>query len=291
MPHHHRSLSNTSSCSSSESDSLFLEHQTPYSDYLQDARARIEAGTIACACWAWRYDGLNPTPTQAVEMLDAARTNPPVLYSKPRAYSDPVPIHSSDLPRAEAKVRSSSLPTATGSKDRINGDEARPVVNGVCDNHDNGVRIGHHAAPAAAGAAVAARGAERAAEENLDSLGESSGYESFNIRASRDSSPAHSSHGSPRNRVSNHESPSLEEASSQGSPGDDAGSRERKSSSVLSSEEEQEFMDTLQRSTTPTEMSGLEETLCEIEQAFTAFKIFDVSSSKSYNKVSSNWNI
>lgn len=280
VPQHHRSLSNTSSCSS-ESDSVF-EQQTPYSDYLQDARSRIEAGTIACSCWVWRYDGLSPTPTQAMEMLDAARTNPPVLYSKPRAHSDPVPVHSSDLPQAEAKVRSVSLPSAMGSREKGDSNETRPVVNGICDNHNNDVRGAQHAA-------AAARGVERAAgaggeEENLDSLGESSGYESFNIRASRDSSPAHSSHGSPRNRVVHHESPSLEEASSQGSPGD-RGPRERKGS-VLSSEEDQEFMDTLQRSSTPTEMTGLEETLCEIEQAFTAFKIFDVSSSTSYNKVS-----
>lgn len=279
VPQHHRSLSNTSSCSS-ESDSVF-EQQTPYSDYLQDARSRIEAGTIACSCWVWRYDGLSPTPTQAMEMLDAARTNPPVLYSKPRAHSDPVPVHSSDLPQAEAKVRSVSLPSAMGSREKGDSNETRPVVNGICDNHNNDVRGAQHAA-------AAARGVERAAgaggeEENLDSLGESSGYESFNIRASRDSSPAHSSHGSPRNRVVHHESPSLEEASSQGSPGD-RGPRERKGS-VLSSEEDQEFMDTLQRSSTPTEMTGLEETLCEIEQAFTAFKIFDVSSSTSYNKV------
>ncbi|XP_047475615.1 FHF complex subunit HOOK interacting protein 1B-like isoform X6 [Penaeus chinensis] len=279
VPQHHRSLSNTSSCSS-ESDSVF-EQQTPYSDYLQDARSRIEAGTIACGCWVWRYDGLSPTPTQAMEMLDVARANPPVLYSKPRAHSDPVPVHSSDLPQAEAKVRSVSLPSAMGSREKGDSNETRPVVNGICDNHNNDARGAHHAA-------AAARGVERAAgvggeEENLDSLGESSGYESFNIRASRDSSPAHSSHGSPRNRVVHHESPSLEEASSQGSPGD-RGPRERKGS-VLSSEEDQEFMDTLQRSSTPTEMTGLEETLCEIEQAFTAFKIFDVSSSTSYNKV------
>lgn len=89
-------------------------------------------------------------------------------------------------------------------------------------------------------------------EENLDSLGESSGYESFNIRASRDVSPTNSSDGSPRPRP-------MQAASFQGRR--------------VPQEDDRDFLESLQRSNTPTEETGLEETLCEIEEAFTAVRL------------------
>lgn len=276
MPRHQRSLSNASTCSS-ESDSIFLEQPTAYSDYLQEAQTRIAAGTAACACWAWRYDGLQPTPTQAAEMLDAARISPPMLYPKLRAHSDPVPVQSSDVTQVETKIRSSSLP----SNDRTSKSEVRPVLNGVCDFENSLTRSTQPGGLGGRGERVASQGGE---EENLDSLGKtSSGYESFDIRASRDSSPVNSSDGSPRSQAV-HQGPSnVVEGSSQPLSGETE-SRE-KLGSTMATEEDQEFIDFLQRSTTPTELTGLQETYCEIDQAFSALKIYDVSSCKSSNKV------
>ncbi|XP_042204929.1 FHIP family protein CPIJ015043-like isoform X2 [Homarus americanus] len=261
VPRHQRSLSNASTCSS-ESDSIFLDQPTTYSQYLKEAQMRIAGSIAACAHWTWRYDGLHPSPSQAVEMLNTARVNPPMLYAKLRAHSDPTPIKSTDLTQADSKIRSSSFP----SDDRTSKSEVKPVLNGICDCENN---ISRSAQPGALGG----RGVtgQNGDEDNLDSLGESSGYESFNIRASRDSSPVDSSHGSPRNQLI-HQGPIQ------------SYSRERQGSGMVS-EEDQEFIDSLQRSSTPTELTGLEETISEIDQAFTAFKIYDVSPSKSYNKV------
>lgn len=276
VPRHQRSLSNASTCSS-ESDSIFLEQPTAYSDYLQEAQMRIAACSAACACWAWRYDGLEPTPTQAVGMLDAARISPPLLYPKSRAYSDPVPVQSSELPQVENKIRSSSLP----SNDRTSKSEIRPMLNGVCDVENSLTRTAQPGSLGGRGERVVSQGGE---EENLDSLGKtSSGYESFDIRASRDSSPVNSSDGSPRNQVVRQGPSTVVEGSSQSMSGE-TGPREELGS-AMASEEDQEFIDFLERSTTPTELSGLEETYCEIDQAFSIIKIYDVSSCKASNKV------
>lgn len=282
VPHHRRSLSNVSSCSSSESDCLFLDQTSSYSDYLREARMKVKAGTTACACWTWRYDGLHPSPSQAIEMLDAARVNLPILYPKPRAHSDPVPVQSSDLPQVETKVRSASFPSGCGTQDRTTKSEVKPVLNGVCDHENQGGRLAHPPHQGGRGGGGGGGGIERVAgeEENLDSLGESSGYESFNIRASRDSSPVHSAQGSPRNQAAHQISVSLDEESSQGSLGE-PGSKKRQGS-INVSEEDQEFINTLRRSETPTELSALEDTLCEIEQAY---KIYDISSSETHNQV------
>ncbi|KAK8735967.1 hypothetical protein OTU49_005143 [Cherax quadricarinatus] len=262
VPRHQRSLSNVSTCSS-ESDSIFLDQPTTYSHYLKEAQMRIAGSTAACAHWTWKYDGLNPPPTQAMEMLDAARLNPPMLYPKPRAHSNPTNIESSELALAEARTRSTSLP----SDARTSKSEVKPVLNGICDIEHNMKRSAHPGAfGGRGGERIVGQGGE---EDNLDSLGESSGYESFNIRASRDSSPVNSSDGSPRGQAQNFSGISV--------------SVEKQD--LCATNEDQEFIDSLQRSSTPTELSGLEETLCEIDQAFTAFKIYDVSSSKSYNKV------
>ena len=284
VPHHHRSLSNASTCSS-DSESVFFERLSTYSDYLREARVKIKSCTAACACWTWKYDGLYPTPSQAQEMLDAARINPPMLYPKPRTHSDPIPLQSSSSPQADTKARSSSYSVGCGSRERNDKSEVNAVVNGVCDHENQAARL---AQPPHQGV----RGVERVIageEENLDSLGESSGYESFNIRASRDSSPVHSAQGSPRDPAARQVSVSLDGGSLRGSPGD-SGIRRRRSGSANTSEDYKEFIDTLQRSQTPTELSGLEETLCEIEKAFTAFKIYDVSSSETHNQVSSDIN-
>lgn len=271
---HQRSLSISSTCSTeSVSDSL-SDQPTMYSDYLQEARTRMISSTAACSCWTWRYDGLHPTPTQAVEMLDAARTNPPMLYSKPRAQSDPLPIQDTSQ---DARIRSCSLP----SGDRTDK-SGSPVVNGVCDSENVTKSAQHGSMGGKGGERVTGQGVG-GDEENLDSLGESSGYESFNIRASRDSSPVNSSDGTPRSQIAQGPANVVEE-SSQNLPDDEL--RERQGSLGT---DDQEFMDTIQRSSTPTELTGLEETLCEIDQAFTAFKIYDLSSSKSYNKVRHFW--
>ncbi|XP_068222666.1 FHF complex subunit HOOK-interacting protein 1B isoform X2 [Palaemon carinicauda] len=278
VPRHHRSLSNASSCSS-DSEYIYSDQTSTYSDYLREARVKIKDGTAACACWTWRYDGLHPTPSQAQEMLDSARVNPPMLYPKARAHSDPVAMQSSDIPLSETKVRSASFPVGCGSQERTKRIEASPVVNGVCDHENQPVRLAH---PPHHGA----RGVERVVageEENLDSLGESSGYESFNIKASRDSSPVHSAQGSPRNQAVRQVSVNIDGASQRGSS--EGPESRRRSASVNTSEEYNEFIDTLQRSQTPTELCELEETMCEIEQAFTAFKIYDVSSSEAHNQV------
>nr|XP_045615717.1 FHF complex subunit HOOK interacting protein 1B-like isoform X5 [Procambarus clarkii] len=115
VPRHQRSLSNASTCSS-ESDLMSLDQPTTYSYYLNEAQMSIAACKGACSCWAWRYDGLNPSPTQAVEMLDAARLNPPVLYPKLRSHSDPTTSQSSDASQAEARIRSTSLPSDVRTK-------------------------------------------------------------------------------------------------------------------------------------------------------------------------------
>ncbi|KAK7070811.1 hypothetical protein SK128_016146, partial [Halocaridina rubra] len=285
VPHHYRSLSNASSCSSSESEFSYLEPASRYSDYLREARLKIKDASAACACWTWKYDGLHPSPSQAQEMLETARLSPPMLYPKSRAHSDPIAMHSSDVPQVEVKARSASYPPSFGSPHKSGKSEAnsKPVLNGVCDHDNQNVRQqyphgGRGERAEGAGAAAAGHG-----EENLDSLGESSGYESFNIRASRETSPVHSGQGSPRNQALRQVSISLDEASSQDSPRE---SRSRKyQGSGSSCEEDQDFIDTLQRSQTPTELTGLEETMSEIEQAFSAFKIYDISSSDSHNQV------
>ncbi|XP_069165218.1 FHIP family protein AGAP011705 isoform X3 [Procambarus clarkii] len=267
VPRHQRSLSNASTCSS-ESDLMSLDQPTTYSYYLNEAQMSIAACKGACSCWAWRYDGLNPSPTQAVEMLDAARLNPPVLYPKLRSHSDPTTSQSSDASQAEARIRSTSLPSDV----RTSKIDIKPVLNGVCDIEHNVNRSAQSGTFGGRGERIMGQGGE---EENLDSLGESSGYESFNIRASRDSSPVNSSDGSPRSQIVNQGSSSVCATSE---------SIEKKDS-YMSNEDDQEFIDSLQRSSTPTELAGLEETLREIDQAFTSFKIYDVSLSKSYNKV------
>uniref|UniRef100_A0A0P4VYQ4 FHF complex subunit HOOK-interacting protein C-terminal domain-containing protein n=1 Tax=Scylla olivacea TaxID=85551 RepID=A0A0P4VYQ4_SCYOL len=204
---------------------------TFYSDYLEEAQAQLASTTAACTTWTWRYDGLQPSPTQAIELLEAARACPPTLYPKPRSQSNPE--QGQDGLPGGPKARSISLPDGTRA---VRG-EGHPMLNGNCE--------GEGALPRhVLGLAVE--------EENLDSLGESSGYESFNIRASRDVSPTNSSDGSPRPRP-------MQAASSQGRR--------------VPQEDDRDFLESLQRSNTPTEETGLEETLCEIEEAFTAVRL------------------
>ena len=207
---------------------------TFYSDYLEEAQAQLASTTAACTTWTWRYDGLHPSPTQAVELLEAARACPPALYPKTRAHSNPVPPQDG-LPGA-TKTRSTSLPGGT----KAGRADGHPVVNGTYE--------GECVLPRP----VLTLAAE---EENLDSLGESSGYESFNIRASRDVSPTNSSDGSPRPRPVG----SMGASNSPGRPN--------------TQEDDRDFLESLQRSNTPTEETGLEETLCEIEEAFTAVRL------------------
>lgn len=204
---------------------------TFYSDYLEEAQAQLASTTAACTTWTWRYDGLQPSPTQAIELLEAARACPPTLYPKPRSQSNPE--QSQDGLPGGTKARSISLPDGTRA---VRG-EGHPMLNGNCEGEGP---LPRHVL----GLAVE--------EENLDSLGESSGYESFNIRASRDVSPTNSSDGSPRPRP-------MQAASSQGRR--------------VPQEDDRDFLESLQRSNTPTEETGLEETLCEIEEAFTAVRL------------------
>lgn len=202
-----------------------------YSDYLEEAQAQLASTTAACTTWTWRYDGLQPSPTQAMELLETARACPPTLYPKPRSHSNPE--QGQDGLPSGTKARSISLSSGT----RAGRGEGHPVLNGNCE--------GEGALPRhILGLAVE--------EENLDSLGESSGYESFNIRASRDVSPTNSSDGSPRPRP-------MQAAGSPGRP--------------VPQEDDRDFLESLQRSNTPTEETGLEETLCEIEEAFTAVRL------------------
>ncbi|XP_063845079.1 FHIP family protein GJ17503-like isoform X2 [Scylla paramamosain] len=204
---------------------------TFYSDYLEEAQAQLASTTAACTTWTWRYDGLQPSPTQAIELLEAARACPPTLYPKPRSQSNPE--QSQDGLPGGTKARSISLPDGTRA---VRG-EGHPMLNGNCEGEGP---LPRHVL----GLAVE--------EENLDSLGESSGYESFNIRASRDVSPTNSSDGSPRPRP-------MQAASFQGRR--------------VPQEDDRDFLESLQRSNTPTEETGLEETLCEIEEAFTAVRL------------------
>lgn len=134
--------------------------------YLKEARVRIEVSHRACARWAWAYDSQRPSATEATQLISAAKVVPVVPYTKPRVHSDPssrsLPYLVSAGPSEGAKKRSSSLPNYTKKA----------------------------AAPKPPSASAPLRpGAEE--EAPMDSLGESSGYESFNPKSSRDSSPLH----------------------------------------------------------------------------------------------------
>ncbi|XP_050730435.1 FHF complex subunit HOOK interacting protein 1A-like isoform X3 [Eriocheir sinensis] len=218
-----------------------LPRPTLYSEYLEEAQAQLASTSAACTAWTWRYDGLEPSPTQAVELLETARANPPAIYPKPRTQSNPEPVQDSP-PGGSTKARSSSIPSGMKVCPTEGEEGGQPVVNGSCEG-------GGSTLPRAVTGLMAE-------EENLDSLGESSGYESFNIRASRDASPTNSSDGSPRPRPT---------GAAQG--GDSLGRP------ATTHDDDQDFLETLQRSNTPTEQIGLEETLCEIEQAFSAVRL------------------
>lgn len=218
-----------------------MPRPTVYSEYLEEAQAQLASTSAACTAWTWRYDGLQPSPTQAVELLEAAKASPPTLYPKPRAQSNPVPVQGSPS-EGNTKARSSSLPSGVKVCQGEAQEGGHPVVNGSCEGTSSTL-------PRAVAGLVAE-------EENLDSLGESSGYESFNIRASRDASPTNSSDGSPRPRPSG------------AARGSDAMGRP-----TSTQDEDKDFLESLQRSNTPTEQTGLEETLCEIEQAFSAVRL------------------
>ncbi|KAK4323330.1 hypothetical protein Pmani_005958 [Petrolisthes manimaculis] len=272
LPHRQRSFSTASTCST-ESELLYSDQPTAYSDYLLEARARVAATSLACSQWTWHYDGLHPSPSQAVEMLEVARLNPSMLYPKSRSQSDPMQVQSEDSLPHQAKVRSATLNLSDRTS---NKSVTKSVLNGVSDNENLVTRSGQDGMLEERGAV--ASGGERGIgtggeEENLDSLGESSGYESFNIRASRDSSPVNSSDGYPRSQQGIE--PTIEMSQRL--------TANLKHLTNTLGEDDQEFIESLQRSTTPTELTGLEETLCEIDQAFTSFKIYDISSSS--NKV------
>lgn len=213
---------------------------TFYSEYLEEAQAQLASTSAACITWTWRYDGLQPSPTQAVELLEAARVTPPALYPKPRAESNPLPVQ--DGTTEDTKTRSSSLPSGMKACHGESQEGGHPAINGTCEG-----------ASSTLPRAVAGLLAE---EENLDSLGESSGYESFNIRASRDASPTNSSDGSPRPRPTG----AVQGVDSPGRP-------------AANQDDDQDFLESLQRSNTPTEQIGMEETLCEIDQAFSAVRL------------------
>lgn len=267
VPRHQRSLSTASTCST-DSEFVYSDQPTAYSDYLQEARARVAATSIACSYWAWHYDGLHPSPSQAVEMLEVARLSPSMLYPKPRSQSDPTQNQSDDSLPNQAKARSA---TVNLSDRTSNKSVTKSVLNGVSDSENVVTRSSQDGVSEGRGAV--ASGGERGIgtggeEENLDSLGESSGYESFNIRASRDSSPVNSSDSYPRSQQAIESTIEMSQALSA-------------NLGYLThslGEDDQEFIESLQRSTTPTEQIGLEETLCEIDQAFTSFKIYDISS-------------
>ncbi|XP_076065364.1 FHF complex subunit HOOK-interacting protein 1B-like isoform X2 [Oratosquilla oratoria] len=267
VPQHRRTLSSTSTCSSSEEDTGSYDVNSSFLDYLKEARARVAACNEACSCWVWQYDGQNPSPTQAVELLGNARATPTIIYPKPRSHSDPKSYTRSTSENGHnEKSNIADLPRQISGRTLC---DKGNVLNTNCDTCDT---IAEKKSIATSSVAEEGdKGVEEQVvvhgEEAMDSLGESSGYESFNIRVSRDSSPIHSGGAS---------------SEGQGSPSQHSLPDEKRPEEY---EDDKEFMAILQRSKTPTELLDIEETFRELEQVFSAHKIFDVSTRDSHNKV------
>ncbi|KAF2366466.1 Retinoic acid induced 16-like protein [Trinorchestia longiramus] len=198
------------SCEGSSCDQL------PYTHVLQEARNRISRVAEACSKWTWRYDGVSPSPAQAVALLEAARAIQPLPYPKPRSESDPTQSSSSDpaynplIVGVSNDQRRSSLPSSTSMvlKSPVlvtvsSSDSRSGCVNTTSADGTSG-SSGLSTTTAATGSLKSCRSVSRRGgalphptilnlshdDEQPESLGESSGYESFNFRTSRDSSPS-----------------------------------------------------------------------------------------------------
>ena len=178
-----------------------------YTQLLQQAHRQISRTSAACACWSWPYDGLSPPPELATRLLGEARTLSPNPYPKLRTSSDPTNASSEGgaatnpllvgVTRAQGRQRRNSLPLSTSAatsgslSSNANKPQAPsssskaprkpplPPHPGMCIPHPSIMNLSHDEDP------------------QPDSLGESSGYESFNIRTSRDSSPSSPPSGAP----------------------------------------------------------------------------------------------
>lgn len=197
-------------------------YHAPYTSILQEARYNIGRTQEACRHWTWRYDGVSPSPSHAAAMLDSAKLTQPAPYPKLRSISDPTKVPGSattnplimgvksstserrpSLPSSSAyssanwssssQVSSSnssshSTTTSTLSSSKSNNSAMLP---GNIRVHRNRTKTPSNILPHPTIHNLSQE------DEQPESLGESSGYESFNLRTSRDSSPS-SSPGSPR---------------------------------------------------------------------------------------------
>ena len=254
--HHTRTLSNIST-SSSDTDGTASRAPSSYATYLEDAKGRVAASYEACSKWTWRYDGFDPSPSGALDLLDVARNVTPVPYPKPQVLSDHADfVHSENLNLSHSKNRTSSL---SFNRDKGDKEGIRISRNASCSAQRT-VKNGDHSHSTSADD-----------DNNLDSLGESSGYESFNIKMSRETSPTHSVNGTPRNQISNPGSPVADYIRKSVLNG----SLKRHRSSSKVSEDLTEFIEILEGMETPPEDNLLEESIKEIELAFKENAVLD----------------
>ncbi|XP_018019872.1 FHF complex subunit HOOK interacting protein 1A isoform X2 [Hyalella azteca] len=190
-------------------------HLAPYTSFLHEARHRICHVAEACRKWTWRYDGVSPPPSQAMEMLEAARAVQPLPYPKPRSESDPTNsstsqhTHNPLLMGVTSAQRRPSLPLGMSMKApvlAVSATTSAPSSNTASTYNPSSNTVSSNSSKSCKSVSRRALGLTLSHpsvlnlshdDDQPESLGESSGYESFNLRTSRDSSPC-SLPGSPR---------------------------------------------------------------------------------------------
>ncbi|KAK3921721.1 FTS and Hook-interacting protein [Frankliniella fusca] len=155
------------------SESLYAN----YHAYLCDARAKIEACSSACAKWVYPYDGESP-PYEAFCV-----PSPEKRAESPLSRSEDKPVSSngdSDVLSSLETVNIGELASTQGRIEKQNHTESS-------ENSDA------NAIPYVLPTSREEKSQSTANDSSLPSVGESSGYESFALKFSSDSSPENES--------------------------------------------------------------------------------------------------